>query len=70
RTWWVARAGRGTPGISMERRDRELPEKPERGRSDGEHVPRYEPPAVAWEEEFEAVAASPICPDSNNPDCM
>jgi len=42
----------------MERRERELPEKPERGRSNGEHVPRYDPPAVAWEEEFEPVAAS------------
>jgi hypothetical protein len=29
----------------------------------------YQPPAVAWEEEFDAVAASPFCPDPNNPDC-
>jgi len=41
----------------MERRDRKRAAGGERG-SSGRPVLRYEPPAVAWEEEFEAVAAS------------
>jgi hypothetical protein len=62
-------AGREIPGIAMERakpRETSAVEQPSNGAPKEE---RYQPPAVAWEEHFEPVAASPQCPNPLDPRC-